>query len=36
MYLEHQVLLMESIEAHLDELSRIAEPQGAGNDQERV
>jgi len=36
MYLEHQVLLMEFIEAHLDELSRIAEPQGVGHDQERV
>ncbi len=29
MYLKHQVMLMEFIEAHLDELSRLAEPQEA-------
>jgi homoserine kinase type II len=43
MYLAHQVMLMEFIEAHYDELSHIAEPQGAatgrqglGHNQERV
>jgi homoserine kinase type II len=42
MYLKHQVMLMEFIEAHLDELSRLAElpvvpasPSGLDHDQER-
>ena len=42
MYLKHQVMLMEFIEAHLDELSRLADPpavpaspSGLDHDQER-
>jgi len=42
MYLKHQVMLMEFVEAHLDELSRLAEPasvpaspSGSDHDQER-
>jgi len=42
MYLKHQVMFMEFIEAHLDELSRLAEPSavpaspsGSDHDQER-